>query len=558
MVDSTLVVALIALLVSLIAMIIALGQLAAQLLGTADGYRRCSRSVMGGWAGMTRRKWHWREFRFETFYTTPSFSLWSSSGLDMSRQLFRSRGLLVLGAGDAHNDARIKDRARYDHSRDLSRASWLLLLDHIHTREMTYWGLVFPREYHEHPQLLDPAGLGGEPHANIPHRTVVCITNRVRSWDFMPPDVVRPMGHVSLGDLISIGHRLGMAWRDIRPGDSILRAEGSGASISSAQVRGVGLLIDFRYDPASDDTRWKLLPTYEADMMGFGLVRADKPLFAARPSTQDFSTSDTIKAALKYYEVTEAALKVYTETTDLATVGEIIGLLSPWMAVESADRTKLIRPTPARADIASPFTWREGRLLFHHVLTTNREAHARSEASNYVAEVLEDLARDFPARFTGNSQASDETHGEVEFIRRLRKCHARTTAYFARFADPAAIIGCHISANIESSRRAAENVTEKKPHPGDFIPEGRYSPTMLERAYIYMDNRKSFVELVASENTEPLFEKSEDIEADIEGAWWMLVLRGIVWFLSVDFVEPRAFPNVPSVFWGSTTPVYIG
>ena len=59
MVDSSLVVAFVALAVSLIAMLVALGQLAGQLLGTAEGYRRCNYSVIGGWAAYTHRKWHW-------------------------------------------------------------------------------------------------------------------------------------------------------------------------------------------------------------------------------------------------------------------------------------------------------------------------------------------------------------------------------------------------------------------------------------------------------------------------------------------------------------------
>ena len=87
---------------------------------------------------------------------------------------------------------------------------------------------------------------------------------------------------------------------------------------------------------------------------------------------------------------------------------------------------------------------------------------------------------------------------------------------------------------------------------------GRYAPLTLERSWLYLDNIESFIELVKSESAESLFEKSKDINADIEGAWWMLMLRGIVWFLSVDFVEANNFPIVPSVFWRSATPVYIG
>jgi hypothetical protein len=60
-----------ALAISLVAFVTALRQLFQQFLATADGYRRCQRSVMGGWAKKNRLRWRWREFRFETLYTTP-------------------------------------------------------------------------------------------------------------------------------------------------------------------------------------------------------------------------------------------------------------------------------------------------------------------------------------------------------------------------------------------------------------------------------------------------------------------------------------------------------
>lgn len=61
----------VALSVALVALVIALGQLLGQYFATADGYRRCQSSVMGPWARYTRLSWRWRQFRFETYFTTP-------------------------------------------------------------------------------------------------------------------------------------------------------------------------------------------------------------------------------------------------------------------------------------------------------------------------------------------------------------------------------------------------------------------------------------------------------------------------------------------------------
>ena len=67
------VVAAAALAVALVAFVIASGQLLQQYFATADGYRRCQRSVMREWATLTRLRWRWREFRFETLYTASEF-----------------------------------------------------------------------------------------------------------------------------------------------------------------------------------------------------------------------------------------------------------------------------------------------------------------------------------------------------------------------------------------------------------------------------------------------------------------------------------------------------
>ena len=67
--------AVIAIIIALIAFFVTTAQLLQALFGTAEGYRRCQPSVIGRWAGKTKRKWRWSEFRFETIFTTPDFHL---------------------------------------------------------------------------------------------------------------------------------------------------------------------------------------------------------------------------------------------------------------------------------------------------------------------------------------------------------------------------------------------------------------------------------------------------------------------------------------------------
>jgi hypothetical protein len=48
-----------ALAIAIVALFIALGQLVQQLFGTADGFRRCQDSVVGGWSTLVRLRFRW-------------------------------------------------------------------------------------------------------------------------------------------------------------------------------------------------------------------------------------------------------------------------------------------------------------------------------------------------------------------------------------------------------------------------------------------------------------------------------------------------------------------
>lgn len=79
--DSSDLVALIALLVSLIALLIALIQLLQSSALTADGWRRCNATNIGQWSVFSRRHWLWSELRNEVQFTTPLVTLVNTSEL---------------------------------------------------------------------------------------------------------------------------------------------------------------------------------------------------------------------------------------------------------------------------------------------------------------------------------------------------------------------------------------------------------------------------------------------------------------------------------------------
>jgi hypothetical protein len=93
---------------------------------------------------------------------------------------------------------------------------------------------------------------------------LVCIKPKTRSWDLMPPDVVRPMASTTLGTLITIAHRLGMVWLDLIPRDGKLRAESMDSSISATLLRGLGIVVEYNLGAGPQFRSGKdLLPSFD-------------------------------------------------------------------------------------------------------------------------------------------------------------------------------------------------------------------------------------------------------------------------------------------------------
>ena len=61
----------------------------------------------------------------------------------------------------------------------------------------------------------------------------------------MPPDLVRHVASSTLGDIIAIVYRLGREWRELRPAEGIMRAEGNGKSIVPISVGGLGIRLQY-------------------------------------------------------------------------------------------------------------------------------------------------------------------------------------------------------------------------------------------------------------------------------------------------------------------------
>ncbi|KAK0119302.1 hypothetical protein ONS95_008148 [Cadophora gregata] len=326
-----------ALAIALVALATAVGQLLQQYFSTADGYRRCHKYVMGEYARKTRLHWRWREFRFETLYTIPEISLVGDGALSRRGQvlltgskLSREKSLVPVVSMDfdemlmeaPQDDYVTQYQARRGAGRRRERlpaqsekkkkgnrgelACWVPFLHWIHENTQACLDHEeLPREMIDYP----------DPNLRLP-----AVVFRERSWAFQPPDVVRPLAKTTLSDIAVLARRMGMKWKDFRPSDGILRAEGHSHIITSTVVRSLGIVLQYSYTGRNQRLRMaeqnhfrkrlvtgSILPEQEeiyiprasADRLGCGVVRTE-PLLGLPDLT--VSTQSEIVAALSYLD----------------------------------------------------------------------------------------------------------------------------------------------------------------------------------------------------------------------------------------------------------------
>ena len=68
---------------------------------------------------------------------------------------------------------------------------------------------------------------------------------RESSWDFQLPDIVRPLATTTVGTIAIIARRMGMKWKNFRPVDGVMRAEGCGQIITATTVRSLGTVTQY-------------------------------------------------------------------------------------------------------------------------------------------------------------------------------------------------------------------------------------------------------------------------------------------------------------------------
>lgn len=403
-------VAVVALIVSLVALVATTGQLLQQYFATADGYRRCQSSVMGAWGKKTRLRWRWRQFRFETLYSTPEIFM-----TDMFYPICSAEYLLGLNdietnklwsAPGPNNYGRVAGESRSNG--DL--VSWLELLSQMH--HSTHQSLSASKtqdDVNREIKLVNAHQLFHSDYRRIPAVEVV-----ERSWDFQPPDVSRPLAKTTLSTLAVMARRMGMRWKVFRPEDGIMHAEGSGHVLTSTVVRTLGLVVQYNYhgqtgsfflnNSYSRKTRLGTarkneeiyIPTREADSLGAGVVRGDERLglsdFVLDTQDDTVDALDLLVPRDGMGDLLKEILRLHPTFT--FPVGDLVAFsMIPICLPNQGEHMSLVQIPAPSDNMGGVTTSRIGRLAFRwrlrdHLANMNLRNAWETESSAVISEMV--------------------------------------------------------------------------------------------------------------------------------------------------------------------------
>lgn len=354
-----------ALAIALVALLTTIGQLLQQYFATADGYRRCQSSVMGPWARRTRLKWRWREFRFETLFTTPTIGLGEFPDLvNETRCFLTGTSRSFASSMIPENDIELVDAGG-------ELASWVPFLyaaHRYHYVAMQRIGIESStQDFEAPPDLIVHQSQRGR-RFKLPY-----VTFDERSWDFVSPEIVKPYSRISVHAVAVMARRVGMLWSTFDPVNGIMRAEGNGYYITSTTLRSIGTLLHFSWHKASlgpnkereEEDSEPLIPNQFADSMGFGILPCifylGSPQLRVGTEVDVVEAITTISNSRLWGPELRGFIESYSSRTWVPGFSELIPLAAP-LIEEQFHLPVLGVPAPSKWSFG-PTTWPRGTLI---------------------------------------------------------------------------------------------------------------------------------------------------------------------------------------------------
>ncbi|KAI9893286.1 MAG: hypothetical protein M1814_000415 [Vezdaea aestivalis] len=561
-------IAIVALIAALAALLIASGQLLQAVFGTADGYRKCQQTVIGPWSKKTRLKWRWSQMRFETIFATPHIEITQSTkwnNIDTSLinndQLYSVVQSWPVGRGVG----------------GYSQASWLSL-----------FASLYSMQYEMSRRCSGPIAPGS---MSIPK-----YIDSVQSWDFVPAEVIRPFATTTLGSIAVVAKRLGMRWRDFRPHDGVMNAEGNGQTLTSTTVRSLGLLLQYSCDPQGQDFNFPYVPSSASDLLAFGIV----PASGLGTPRLTVGTLNDIKALI--HELSpggqySALLRDEENLQWLDGFSEILGIASPFLRLRKSTVARVYNPLFGNPNI---MTSREGFVIFLERIKELCNHSPISSQANWIREKYIFLKYKFGQWERALNSKWTQLDHSMDYLDDLHDIFDETTAYIhsllkeRSMARPSryfynSLVSCQIGLTLTCRQRIRLRFSKYNSSEGsDDPPVGLELPTStdqgekhrpseasegdtnFQRTYYEYEN-EPFFDTFLAEGMHVYFDSIDTIvitmasvgfgDAEmVKSAWITMMFRSLLWYRAHHLDPPQIGDrnDLSSEFAESRLPIFIG
>ncbi|KAF3761938.1 hypothetical protein M406DRAFT_65007 [Cryphonectria parasitica EP155] len=290
--DSSDIVAIVALIVSVIALIGTILQLLQQYFSSAEGYKNCGQQVMGDWSLTRKRRFRVTELRFETQFETPvifmcppdntrgplgakgpNTPLWHIQGTPESERDTKTPSVEKENADK--NKLRGSKKLNEDvHTADNERANWYILLQALHAMERVSQGWQ-DEKLAADKTAVGPKRIGELPEHVAPwqeHSVVAAIQPKRKSWDVMPSEIKKPYATTAMCHMIEMAAMLGLHWREFDRSQNKYHAEGNGYLLTGHEVDDLGIMFTFQIYAQNAFGQHRIIPNEEIKLLAFGNV----------------------------------------------------------------------------------------------------------------------------------------------------------------------------------------------------------------------------------------------------------------------------------------------
>ncbi|KAH7080593.1 hypothetical protein BKA63DRAFT_506751 [Paraphoma chrysanthemicola] len=639
MAETEISVAIAALVISLVALVVTCNQFLVEIFGSANGYSKCAESVIGPWHTRRRRVWKWSEFRFETQFTTPQVVLLSDADFyshlfggedvhwinptsqelaacpELSKTIhpreqtnksptYRASNTHInLPKGNTGLIARHKLREmQLSHqikARSEHQVTWLRLLRELHLLQHSYWPDVCVECEHRKRDPLEVCAtpLGG---SHSPDLSRVAVIYRTWNWDFMPPDLTRPLAEMNIGDTIIMALRMGMQWRVLDLESSRIQADGNGYNITGFEARGLGIILRLTADGRDNYNYPRLIPSSAVNKMLLGvlpgdpdLVGQDFPLIMKDLSLQPLADPSGMLAAIG---MPDEKRQEIAEMSQIHVRIDVITFLSAYLPLSGSTMTRYCFPGwNTGPNFSNAYRYWEGRLALHRSLRARLDGGIpNTQLRDTLSTILERM--DYLEKYYGDdwycrwdlSPIIRNGHDVVmkqKCMEDIRMVYAYTQEWwhkssdtfdrrgaYTQFVAAHAYMATHACKDAKAlikdyqdkfnsqyhreetktERRARYEIDDTK-HGQWFLPEG-YEIGLHYVKHLHHENHgiRAYLREINTDWTED----------QVEEAWWVMQLRGIAWHFSTwhpDTIVRDVFGEqlIPSSLYGNKSPIWI-